>query len=128
MGFTPSAGQEIQSEYIVPRGHALGAIDAVRGLAGAVRPVLQVSETRTVAADRLWMSPQYATDTVAIHFTWKREPEAVARVVVELEAALAPFEARPHWGSAGRGARRARRSRPGAFRNAWLERRVLGAG
>ena len=61
-------------------------------------PVLQVSEIRTVAADGLWMSPQYGQATVGLHFTWTREPEAVARVLVALEAALAPFQARPHWG------------------------------
>ena len=60
--------------------------------------MLQVSEIRTVAADGLWMSPQYGQATVGLHFTWTREPEAVARVLVALEAALAPFEARPHWG------------------------------
>ena len=63
-----------------------------------LRPVLQVTEIRTIAADELWMSPQYGRDTVALHFTWKREPEAVARVLVDIEAALAPFGARPHWG------------------------------
>jgi xylitol oxidase len=142
MGFTPSAGEEIQSEYVIPRRHAVAAIDALRALAGAVRPVLQVSEIRTVAADRLWMSPQHGQDTVAIHFTWKREPEAVARALAGVEAALAPFEARPHWGKlflADAAAiaplyerlpdfrRVAERLDPrGAFRNAWLERHVLG--
>ena len=63
-----------------------------------IRPVLLVSEIRTVAADDLWMSPQYGQDTVGIHFTWKREQDAVERVLVEVEAALAPFESRPHWG------------------------------
>ena len=55
-------------------------------------------EIRTVAADRLWMSPQYGRDSVGIHFTWEREPEAVARVLADVEAALEPFEPRPHWG------------------------------
>ena len=44
------------------------------------------------------MSPQYGRDTVGIHFTWKREQEAVERLLVDIEAALAPFDARPHWG------------------------------
>src|SRR5262249_17870160 len=73
MGFTPSAGEEIQSEYHLPREHASAAIEAVRGLAGVLRPVLLVSEIRTIAADRLWMSPQYERDSVALHFTWARE-------------------------------------------------------
>lgn len=142
MGFTPSSGQELQSEYLVPRRHAPAAIQAIRALADVVRPVLQVSEVRTVAADRLWMSPQYGKGTVGIHFTWKPEPNAVERVLVDVEAALAPFEVRPHWGKvfladaasitplyerlpdftllAGRLDPR------GAFRNAWLNARVLG--
>jgi alditol oxidase len=144
MGFTPSAGEEIQSEYLLPRRHAAAAIDAVRAIAGVVRPVLQVSEIRTIAADRLWLSPQYGRETVAIHFTWTREPEAVARVLLDVEAALAPFDARPHWGKtfdAGAGAiapryerladfrtLRDRLDQRGAFVNAWLERRVLGGG
>ena len=78
MGFTPSAGEELQSEYLVPREHAVAAIEAVRALADRIRPVLQVCEIRTIAADRLWMSPQYGRDSVGIHFTWALEPEAVA--------------------------------------------------
>jgi xylitol oxidase len=135
MGFTPSAGEELQSEFHVARRHGVAAIEAVRALAGDVRPVLQVSEIRTIAADSLWMSPQYGQPTVAIHFTWRREPAAVEAVVAKLEAALAPFEARPHWGKlflAGPGhlyerrgdfAALAERLDPrGAFRNAWLDR------
>jgi xylitol oxidase len=144
MGFTPSAGEEIQSEYFVPRRHAVAAIEAVRALHEALRPVLQVAEIRTVAADRLWMSPQYETDTVALHFTWTREPEAVLAVLTELEAALEPFEFRAHWGKvfvadaaalAPRYERLAdfvslveRLDPRGAFRNPWLERNVLGEG
>ena len=48
MGFTPSAGEEIQSEYLVPRAHAVEAIEAVRALGDAIRPALQVTEIRTV--------------------------------------------------------------------------------
>jgi alditol oxidase len=138
MGFTPSAGDELQSELLLLRAHAAAAIEAVRVLADRVRPVLQVSEIRTVAADRLWMSPQYGRDTVAIHFTWEPQPEAVMAVLADVEAALAPFDARPHWGKlfvADAGplyerlpdfAALAERLDPrAAFRNAWLEAHVL---
>jgi xylitol oxidase len=138
MGFTPSSGAEIQSEYLVPRAHAVAAIEAVRTLADAIRPLLQVSEIRTVAADRLWMSPQYGQDTVGIHFTWKREQGAVERVLADIEAVLEPFGPRPHWGKRFVSAPRyerlpdfvrlAERLDPrGAFRNAWLEQHVLGS-
>src|SRR5438477_618542 len=98
MGYTPSNGEEIQSEYLFPRWHAMGAIEAVRTLADRIRPILQVSEIRRVAADRLWMSMNYEQDSVGIHFTWKREPDAVQEMVAQIEDALTPFEARPHWG------------------------------
>jgi alditol oxidase len=140
MGFTPSSGAEIQTEYLIPREHAVPAVQAVRALAGSIRPVLQVCELRTMAADRLWLSPQYEQDTVGIHFTWAREPDAVAGVLAEVEAALEPFEARPHWGKLflgspghlyarrGDSLRLAERLDPrGAFRNAWFER-ALDAG
>ena len=87
----PAAGRA-QSEYLIPRRHAVAAIQSVHALAGLVRPLLQVSEVRTVAADRLWMSPQYGQDTIAIHFTWHPDPVGVQRALVELEAALAPSE------------------------------------
>jgi alditol oxidase len=142
IGATPSHGDELQSEYFVPRRHAVAAIAAVRGLADRVRPVLQVSEIRTVAADGLWMSPHHGRDSAALHFTWKPEPDAVDRVLADVEAVLAPFEARPHWGKrflagastiAGQYERLpdfvrlvGRLDPRGAFRNAWLDRLVLG--
>src|SRR3954470_3034803 len=142
MGFTPSAGEEIQSEYVVARRDAGAAIEAVRAVGPRIAPVLQVSEIRTIAADRLWLSPQYGRDRVAIHFTRTREPAAVARAIDEVEAALEPLAPRPHWGKAfhlgaaaiapryerlGDFAALAGRLDPrGAFRNAWLERHVLG--
>jgi xylitol oxidase len=142
MGFTPSSGEEIQSEYLLPRRHAVAAIEALRALAGTLRPLVQVCEIRTVATDRLWMSPQYGRDTAGIHFTWRRDQAAVERALVDVEAALAPLAARPHWGKLFLAdasaiaplyerlpdfARLAERLDPrGAFRNEWLEDRVLG--
>lgn len=141
MGFTPSSGDELQSEYLVPRRHALEAIEAVRSLSHEIRPLLQVSEIRTVAADGLWMSTSHGEDVVGVHFTWKPEQRAVEDLLVRLEAALAPFGARPHWGKLFRAeaegisplyerlpdfVRLAERLDPrGAFRNPWLEARVL---
>ncbi|MFJ4175458.1 FAD-binding protein [Microbacterium sp. NPDC089696] len=95
--FTPSAGAEIQSEYLVPRADAVAAIQAVRTLAGQIAPLLFVNEIRTVAADDLWLSPAYGTDAVGIHFTWKPDEAAVRAFLPTLEAAL-PQTARPHWG------------------------------
>jgi xylitol oxidase len=149
MGFTPSAGEELQSEYLIPAGAAVDALDAVRGLAHRIRPLLQVCEIRTIAADRLWMSMNHDRDSVAFHFTWTPRPAEVdavlaelERALAELERALAPFAARPHWGKVflAQAAiltplypRHAdfvelveRLDPRGAFRNPWFEARVLG--
>jgi xylitol oxidase len=96
--FTPSAGDELQTEYLLPRAHAASAFEAVRGLAGKLAPLLFVSEVRTIAADEFWLSPSYRQDSVALHFTWRPMQAAVEAFLPELEAALAPFAARPHWG------------------------------
>lgn len=53
---------------------------------------------RTVAADEQWLSPSYGRDTVALHFTWIEDTASVLPVVRAVEAALEPFEPRPHWG------------------------------
>jgi xylitol oxidase len=96
--FTPSSGEELQSEYLVPRAHATAAIASVAALRETVAPVLQICEIRAIAADRLWLSPAYGHDTVALHFTWHKDPAAVTPVLGRIEAALAPYAARPHWG------------------------------
>ncbi|WP_454778026.1 FAD-binding protein [Georgenia muralis] len=96
--FTPSSGEEIQSEYLVARADAAAALTALRGLKERVAPVLHVSEVRTVAADDLWLSPAYGRDTVALHFTWHKDPGGVAAVLPAVEEALAPYAPRPHWG------------------------------
>jgi xylitol oxidase len=142
MGFTPSTGEELQSEYLLPRRHAVAGIEAMRALAPRMRPLLQVAEIRTIAADQLWMSPQYGRETVAFHFTWLPDQQAVDAFLVDLEADLAPFDARPHWGKLFRaraGTMAARYERlpefvrlverldpRGAFGNTWLEACVLG--
>lgn len=96
--FTPSAGAELQTEYMVPRSLAREALEAVRRVSTVVAPVLQISEIRTVAADGLWLSPCEGRDTVCIHFTWIDDAEAVAPAVLEVERVLSPYDARPHWG------------------------------
>src|SRR6266496_643381 len=96
--FTPSSGEELQSEYFVPRSRAQEALAAVRSLNHLVSPVLQITEIRTIAADELWLSPHYRRDSVAIHFTWAKDLAAVPPVIAAVEEALAPFDARPHWG------------------------------
>src|SRR4029077_8366738 len=98
MGFTPSAGKELQSEYFVPRQHAVEAILAVERLRDQVSPHLLISEIRSIAADNLWLSPCRQQPCVTIHFTWKPDWPAVSAVLPFIERELAPFNARPHWG------------------------------
>jgi alditol oxidase len=98
MGFTPSSGKELQSEFFVDRKDAVKAIRAVEKLSEKIGPLLMTTEIRTIAADNLWLSTAYKRDSVAIHFTWKQEIEAVMALLPEVEAALEPFEYRPHWG------------------------------
>jgi xylitol oxidase len=94
----PSSGSELQTEYLLPREHAVEALLAIAGLRTVFQPVLQVAEVRTVAADDLWLSTAYGRPSVALHFTWLRDPAAVERITPLIEAALAPFDPRPHWG------------------------------
>lgn len=139
--FTPSNGDELQSEYLVPRAHAVAALAAVRELSSVVTPLLQVTEVRTVAADDLWLSTAYGDDRVGLHFTWKPLQPQVEAVLPALEAALAPFDARPHWGKLFADVDRdlarlyprwddftalvARTDPDGVFRNDFVERHVL---
>ena len=98
MGFTPSSGKELQSEYFVPRRNAVEAITAVERLRDHVSPHLMITELRTIEADELWMSPCYRRPSLAIHFTWKQDWPSVSKVLPMIERELAPFDVRPHWG------------------------------
>jgi xylitol oxidase len=140
--FTPSSGVELQTEYLVPRRHAVEALRAVAAVREKVAPVLQISEIRTIAADELWMSSAYGRDSVAIHFTWVKDMPAVLPVVGLLDERLAPYEARPHWGKLFGTAPEALRALyprladfqnlvreydpRGTFTNAYLERHLFG--
>lgn len=97
MEFTPSSGRELQTEYFVPREHGYEAILAVEKLKDKITPRLFVTELRTIAADNLWMSTAHQRDSLAIHFTWKPEWDAVKQILPQIEAQLKPFNPRPHW-------------------------------
>ncbi len=93
-----NAGDELQTEYLLDRRHAVEALQRMRGLAARIAPALLVSEIRTIAADTLWLSPAYGRDTVGVHFTWRKDPDAVYAVLPAVEERLADLGARPHWG------------------------------
>jgi len=96
--FTPSAGNELQSEYLLPAGHAVPALRALSQIGDRLAAVLQICEIRRIAADDRWLSPCYRQDSMAFHFTWIRDTAAVLPVVSLIERQLAPFGPRPHWG------------------------------
>jgi xylitol oxidase len=98
MNFTPSSGRELQTEYLVPRDRGYEAILAVEKLRDRITPHLFVTELRTIAADELWMSTAYQRPSLAIHFTWKPDWPEVRLILPLIEAQLAPFGPRPHWG------------------------------
>lgn len=98
LGHTPSNGEELQSEYMVPREHAVEALDQLRRLGERIAPHLHVTELRSIAADELWLSGAHSTDVLSIGFTWRQHPAEVLALLPHLEERLLPLGARPHWG------------------------------
>ncbi len=98
LDFTPSTGDELQTEYFVDRRHAVEAIEAVHAVADVVAAPLLCCELRSIAADDLWLSMCSGRDSLALHFSWVADPAAAAVAVAALERALEPFDPRPHWG------------------------------
>jgi xylitol oxidase len=143
LGFTPSNGEELQSEFLIDWENAGAAIEAMQRLGPLIRPLLLISEVRTIARDELWLSPACARDSLAIHFTWRRDPAAVDAVLQIVEPELLALGARPHWGKVFRsGAQQAAGCYPmlsqfaelaerfdprHAFRNEWLDAHVFSA-
>lgn len=107
--FTPSAGAELQTEYLVPRQHALAALRAVGELRDRIAPLLLVTELRSIAADDLWLSPFYQQPCLGMHFTWQPAWPSVRALLPEIEERLAPFRRAPALGQAVH-----RRARAGA--------------
>jgi len=98
MNFTPSSGEELQSEYFVSLDDGYDALLAIDQIRDHIAPHLLISEIRTIDADGFWMSPCYKQPCLAIHFTWQQDWDAVQQVLPLIETQLAPFNARPHWG------------------------------
>jgi alditol oxidase len=98
MGFTPSSGKELQAEYFVPARNAVEAFMAIQRMGKQIGPHLFISEIRTIASDKFWLSPAYNEDMVAIHFTWKQDWPSVSKLLPQIEKELAPYNVKPHWG------------------------------
>ena len=93
------SGDELHSEYYIPRDHALSALRALRGIGTYFFPLMTLCEIRTVAADEIWLSPSYRRPSLCLHFVWQNDEKAVKRLLVVLERTLRPFAPRPHWGT-----------------------------
>lgn len=143
LGYNPSTGAEIQSEYLIDRRYASQVINTLREFGPQIAPLLRSAEIRTVAADDLWLSPAYGRDVFGVHFTWRPEGEAVNKILGKIEPALAPYEPRPHWGKvfssnfefeplypklADFAVLCERYDPKGSFRNSYLARTILGGG
>jgi xylitol oxidase len=136
LGHKPSAGAELQTEYLVPRANALAALTRLHAMADRIAPLLQITELRSIAADNLWLSGASGEDVLGIHFTWRLDEAGVGAVLPDIEEALLPLGARPHWGKvfhttdlAGRYPRwadfaelRAHHDPTGKFTNPFLDR------
>jgi xylitol oxidase len=94
---TPSVGEELQTEYFVPREQAPEALRRLFAMQATLAPLIQISEIRTVAADTLWLSPCYGRASVGIHFTWKNQLSDALALLPKIERMLADLEPRPHW-------------------------------
>jgi xylitol oxidase len=142
IGALPTEGYEFQSEYFIARHDAPAAMQALRAVQAALHPALVVSEVRTIAGDHLWLSTNNAGDSVGFHFSMARDWAEVSKALKVIEAALAPFEPRPHWGKlfvmpaaqvmaghprlADFQELAARHDPGGKFRNAFLDEYVFG--
>ena len=139
---TPAPRDQLQSEYLIARPQLEISVTIIRSMAERIDALLHTTEIRTMAADELWLSPAYRQDTIGLHFTWKKDIDAVDAITKELEAALIPLGAKPHWGKVIHADAAtlaplyprmadfrscALRYDPfGKFRNAYLERHVFG--
>ncbi|KUG59911.1 FAD-binding protein [Nesterenkonia jeotgali] len=141
LDFTPSNGDELQSEYLLPRENAVEGLRRMRALAAEIEPLLLISEIRTMAADEQWLSGASGRETVGFHFTWLQREVEVAALLPRLEEQLLPLGARPHWGKRfatteiashyprlGDFTRLAKELDPkGRFRNAFLDEMLFGS-
>lgn len=97
LDFTPSNGEELQTEYFVDRADAPEVLNIIQSMHERITPLLFIAEIRSIQADDLWMSTAQGGDKIAFHFTWKPEWEGVKALLPDLEKALEPFNMRPHW-------------------------------
>jgi xylitol oxidase len=97
MGFKPSTGKELQSEFFIDKSQAAAAMETMQGLGATISPHLFISEIRTIRADDFWMSPAYKKDCVAIHTTWHQTEQVEKEFIPMVQNALSKYEPAPHW-------------------------------
>jgi UDP-N-acetylenolpyruvoylglucosamine reductase len=84
-------------EYFVPFRHARAGVEAVRAVLLDHPDQAFPLEVRTIAAEDSWLSPMYARESVSLSVSGMPGTDygPFARA---FDAALRPFDARPHWG------------------------------
>ena len=99
LGFTPSSGAELQSEYLVPRHRLIDALAALDAISDRIAPLLLDLGNSHDRGRRPLDEPELrARQRRRSTSPGAPRPAAVGEVLVEIEALLAPFDARPHWG------------------------------
>jgi xylitol oxidase len=86
-------------------------LDALDPLRAKLGEVLQVSEVRLILADDLWLSPANGRDSMAIHFTWRRDRARVDALLPFIEERLRP-STRGRIGASSSTSDRSTRGRP----------------
>ena len=115
---TSMAVVDIQAEFFVPIEHAQEAIRAVWDVARLwsfsspwgrqesqpAKGLIDAMEFRQVKGDGAWLSPQ-PVDSLGLHISFNADPtlrvEVLGTALPAIEAALARFGARAHWGKLG---------------------------
>ena len=98
MGFTPSAGKELQSEYFVPRQHADGSDPGGRATARSGRSV-SVDHGNPNDRRRQSMDEHLLPASQCDHpFHLEAGLACRQKLLPVIEKELSPFNARPHWG------------------------------
>ena len=84
-------------EYFVDFRHSRAAVDAMRAVMRDHPEQAFPLEVRTIAAENAWLSPMYGTHSVSLSVSGV--PGTDYRPFMQaVDAALRPFDARPHWG------------------------------
>lgn len=93
-----SDGDEIQSEFFVKYEDLPNALADLYHEGSTFRDFVQISEIRSVKADKIPLSPAKERNSFGIHMTWKQDMDNVYFAAKEVQRILEPYDYRVHWG------------------------------